>query len=184
MAFENLAPYQDIILSLREPGSNRRSLAQIVDTMREEHQVNTSIGTLSRYLKQIAPDKAVRDPTQSEHEAIDTLAMQIEIMTEIVSTKQELRAVIEQQDGQLRNLTYAIDELKIEVAKKPTSDPAQGNGNAAGHSVANNSTPPLVDNTQRMVPPLRRIWKRAFVITFLLNLLLIGGAALWLSNRY
>jgi len=184
MAFENLASYRDIILLLREPGNNRQSLAQIVDTLREKHQVETSIGTLSRYLKQIAPDKAVRDPTQSEHEVIDTLALQIEIMAEIIGAKQDLRAVIEQQDGQLRNLAYAVDELKSEIAKRPTVELSKGNSNPPDHIVANNSIPLSVDTAQPAALPLRRIWKRAFIITFLFNLLLIGGTAMWFLNRY
>lgn len=183
MAFENIAPHRDLILSLREPGKNRRSLTQIVDTLREVHQVKTSIGTLSRYLKQVAPDKAVRDPTQGEHEAIDALALHIEIMAEIAGSKQEVRSVIEKQHGQLRNLSMAIDELKAEVAKRPTTMASAAVSNDPNASVANSSTAQSDQASQLGQPPLRKIWKRAFLITFVINLILIGGLAIWISNQ-
>ena len=178
MAFENIVPYRDLILSLREPGKNRQSLTQIVDTLRELHKVETSIGTLSRYLKHVAPEKAVRDPTRGEHETIDTLALHIEILAEIAGSKQEVRGVIEKQDGQLRNLSLAIDELREEVAKRPTSAASTAVSGEDSSIVANNSTAQPDRLDQAAPVPLRKIWKRAFLITFFFK----SGSHRWHRN--
>ncbi len=53
MAFENLEPFKDEIIALRQPGPHRKTLQEVCESLFERNQLRTTPGTLSRYLKEL-----------------------------------------------------------------------------------------------------------------------------------
>ena len=52
MAFENLLPHKEEILQLRK-SPNRKTLVQIAQHLHDTKKINTTPGTISRFLKSI-----------------------------------------------------------------------------------------------------------------------------------
>ena len=80
----------------------RMTLNQIVETLTNDYNVSTSIGTLSRFLKQASPAYALRKPTPEGGRQIDAMALFVELLTEIKNGREENRMAIEQLAAQLR----------------------------------------------------------------------------------
>jgi hypothetical protein len=111
MAFESLEPFRAEILQLRAPGPTQRSYAQIAEHLRQRFGVRTTAGTLCRYVKEIAPDRAGRTPDKGETAGIDTLMLFAELLAEIRGHGEEQRRAIEAQAGEIRILAETIAEL-------------------------------------------------------------------------
>lgn len=160
MAFENLEPFKDEIIALRQPGPHRKTLQEVCEILFERHQLRTTPGTLSRYLKemqnpgsQLAPPEAT--PDQEQH--IELIALITELLAEVRGRSDEQRLAIEHLAGQVRVNTATLEEFERALH--------------AGSSASANSRP---------VPPqlLRRIWSRALLFCGVLTAA-IGGAILW-----
>lgn len=161
MAFENLAPYRDEIVSLRRPGANQKKLYEVCDILRDRHGLITTTATVSRYLSHLKADGQLRAPTDAEREQIDVAALLTEVLTEIRGRSEEQRLAIEHLAGQLRINTGSIEELEKAITRQPS------------HADGANAISPAI---------IRQIWMRAFLV----SLLVVGGiglAAYWLLGR-
>jgi hypothetical protein len=118
MAFENLEPFRAEILQQRAPGPTQRSYAQIADHLRQRFGVRTTAGTLCRYVKEVAPDRAGRAPDKGETAGIDTLMLFAELLSEMRGHAEEQRRAIEAQAGEIRILAEAIAELRNAPAER------------------------------------------------------------------
>lgn len=114
MAFENLEPHREAILSWRQEGL---TLAQVIDRLATDYQVTTSPGTLSRFLR--SGGGAVRAVGKDERNVIDALALLTEILAEIRGRGDEQRMAIEHLAGQIRILTEVVEESAAERTSRP-----------------------------------------------------------------
>ena len=147
MAFENLEPYRDEIISLRRPGANQKKLKEVVGILQARHGLDTTVSSLSRYLsslKNVEPGVALREPTGAEGDFIDTQGMLLELQALVDGRSKEQRAVIEDLAGKIRVNTATIEELEKAVASRPT----QSDGATA-------VSPAII----------RKIWMRAFLMS-------------------
>lgn len=100
MAFENLQPHSEQIADWR---AQRVTLVECVEKLRREHGVTTTVGTLSRFMKQQTPN-ARSHPTPGEGSRIDTTALFVELLGEVRGRGEEQRAALEHLAGQVRVL--------------------------------------------------------------------------------
>ncbi|MCC2099330.1 MAG: hypothetical protein KDJ29_20740 [Hyphomicrobiales bacterium] len=155
MAFENLQPFRDEILALRHPGPNQKTLTEVAEYLFDKHGLRTTPATLSRYLKELRQPVgiALRDATEQERAAFDTVAILTELMAEIRGRSDEQRVAIEHLAGQIAVQSRSIEELESKITQNPAS--------------AAPINPAL----------LRRIWLRAFIISFVIAALIATGSA-------
>lgn len=163
MAFENLEPFKDEIIALRQPGPHRKTLQDVCEILFERHQLRTTPGTLSRYLKDLQTSGspvASPEATPEQEQRLEMIGLVTEVLAEVRGRSEEQRLAIEHLAGQVRINTAALEELEREV-------------NAALN---------LADDGQA-VPPhlLRRIWARALLICGLLCAAIAGGVVWWLQ---
>ncbi len=161
MAFENLEPFRDEILALRRPGPHQKKLSEIADHLFDKHQLRTTPGTLSRYLKYLRqPDGvALRELDDDERERLDAVALLTEVLVEVRGRSDEQRLAIEHLAGQVGIATRAIEELERKVA-----------GSATGAGV------PSTDL-------IRKIWLRAFGLS-VVAVGLIAALIVWLLRSH
>lgn len=155
MAFENLQPYRDDILALRRPGPGQKTLIEIADYLFEKHKIRTTPATLSRFLKDLRqpPGIALREPTEQERIALDTVAILTELMAEIRGRSDEQRVAIEHLAGQVAVHTKSVEDLEKKLVAQTATSPTD-------------------------VPPglVRQIWMRALLVTMTLVGLIATGA--------
>ncbi len=120
MAFENLLPIKSEIERLRKDGL---TLTQTVERLHSEFGVTTSIGTLSRFLKQASPAHAVRKATPDEGRQIDVMALFVELLSEVRGGREEARAALEHLAGQVRVLHET--QRGVPASNKQLSSPPQ-----------------------------------------------------------
>jgi hypothetical protein len=124
MAFEQLEPYRAEIIQLRTPGPGRLSFSQLAEHLRAKYRLSTTPGTLCRYVKQLSPELAPRDPTTKEEAAVDTAMLFAELLAELRGRGDEQRRAIEYQAGQIRVLMEMVAELQTTRAVvAPAIDP-------------------------------------------------------------
>lgn len=119
MAFENLKPYQDEIVRLRQPGADQKTLHQVVEYLFETHRLRTTPGTLSRFMKELerdAPGVAIREATQAEEQAVEVIAVLTEVLAEVRGRSEEQRVAIEHLAGQVAVNTRVIEELEKQLS--------------------------------------------------------------------
>ncbi|MAF58815.1 hypothetical protein [Ponticaulis sp.] len=102
MAYENLQPHSAAVIAWRRDGV---SLKDCVDRLRSEQGVETSIGTLSRFLKETAPAHGLRSATPQEGLSIDIASIVAELFAEVRTLKEENRKALEHLSGQIRVAT-------------------------------------------------------------------------------
>ena len=163
MAFENLEPFKDEIIALRQPGPHRKTLQEVCEILFERHQLRTTPGTLSRYLKELQTSGspvASPEATPEQEQRLEMIGLITEVLAEVRGRSEEQRLAIEHLAGQVRVNTAALEELEREV----------------------NAAPNVADDSQA-VPPhlLRRIWARALLICGLLSAAIAGGIVWWLQ---
>jgi len=163
MAFENLEPFKDEIIALRQPGPHRKTLQEVCEILFERHQLRTTPGTLSRYLKELqTPDSQVASPeaTPEQEQRLELISLITEVLAEVRGRSEEQRLAIEHLAGQVRVNTAALEELERAVNSAPKVEAIEG----------------------QAVPPhlLRRIWARALLICGLLSAAIAGGILWWL----
>jgi hypothetical protein len=137
-------------------------LQEVCEILFERHQLRTTPGTLSRYLKELqTPDSPVAPPyvTPDQERRLELIALITEVLAEVRGRSEEQRLAIEHLAGQVRVNTAALEEFERSLT---TSEVATG----AGQPVA----PQL----------LRRIWARALLICGLLSAGIAGGILWWM----
>jgi len=164
MAFENLEPFKDQIIALRQPGPHRKTLQEVCEILFERHQLRTTPGTLSRYLKELqTPDAPVAPPeaTPEQEQRLELISLITEVLAEVRGRSEEQRLAIEHLAGQVRVNTAAFEELERAVNSAPKMEAIEGHA----------------------IPPhlLRRIWARALLICGLLSAAIAGGVLWWLQ---
>lgn len=123
-----------------------KTLAQIVERLADEKSVSTTPGTLSRYLASIGSPYRPRELSPQEHAGVDRTVLLTEIFAEMQGAKEENRSVIEHLAGKVAVLTATVEEFEKSLSR---ATPESG--------------------------VIRRIWARAFVVTLLVNAVIVGG---------
>jgi len=118
MAYENLEPFREDILALRRPGPHQKTLIEVCDYLLEKHNLRTTPGTLSRYLKDLRQPLgvALREPSDPERERLEAISLLTEVLVEIRGRSDEQRAAIERLAGQIAINTGSIEEMEKTVA--------------------------------------------------------------------
>lgn len=129
MAFESLRPHQSAILAWRE---QKLTLAHIADRLAEEHGVRTTPGTLSRFLKEVSPKHGLREGTAEERSVIDALTLLTEVLAEVRGRGEEQRRAVEYLAGQIRVLTEVVDGSAGQRDPEPNKKPSKRGRFAAG----------------------------------------------------
>lgn len=102
MAYENLQPHSAAVIAWRRDGL---SLKECVNRLRAEKGVETSIGTLSRFLKETSPAHGLSSATPQEGLSIDVASIVAELFAEVRTLKEENRKALEHLSGQIRVAT-------------------------------------------------------------------------------
>ena len=177
MAFENLEPHTATITGLR---AQRRGLAQIVDILSDQHGVETSTGTLSRFLKSKGLThrdlkSLPRETTPQEESLVDTQTLLTELLVEITRRSDEQRAVSEAVAGKLAVLSADIQELEKAVTS--------GNKNTYELTQAPTARQPAQSGQSISTRVLFKIWRRALFYVTLCWLIGIVAVTWWILDR-
>jgi len=178
MAFDALKPHQSQIVGLADQG---RTLAQIADILAAQHGVNTTPGTLSRFITSLRPSPKHRptitpppvEPpplTPEQHARVDSIALATELLAEIHASRRESRDILEQLAGKVAALSADVVEVERAVER---------NAQAVRDHVSNtvSAIPPVVAPDPSIHAALLvRIWSRALLITALVWAIAIGLA--------